>query len=49
VRKDLVWGCESNQVGTDEFLHWAKLAGVEPYICINAGMGPLDEARDRVE
>ncbi|MFM7195043.1 MAG: alpha-N-arabinofuranosidase, partial [Bacteroidota bacterium] len=50
VRKDLAWGdFESNQVGTDEFLHWAKLAGVEPYICINAGTGTLDEARDWVE
>ena len=50
MRKDLAWGdLESNQVGTDEFLHWAKLAGVEPYICINAGTGTLDEARDWVE
>jgi len=37
-------GIESNMFGTDEFLHWCRLAGVEPYINVNLGSGTLDEA-----
>lgn len=49
-RKDLAWGdIETNQVGTDEFLQWAKMANVQPYICVNLGTGTLDEARNWVE
>lgn len=49
-RKDLAWGdVETNQVGTDEFLKWSSLAGVEPYMCVNMGTGSLDEARNWVE
>jgi len=49
-RKDLAWGdVETNQVGTDEFLKWSTLAGVEPYMCVNMGTGSLDEARNWVE
>lgn len=49
-RKDLAWGdTEPNAVGTDEFLLWSKLANVEPYICINAGTGSLEEAKNWVE
>lgn len=49
-RKDLAWGdVETNQVGTDEFLRWAKKANVEPYMCVNMGTGTLDEARNWVE
>lgn len=50
MRKDLAWNdFEPNQVGTDEFLHWSQLAGVEPYICVNMGTGSLEEARSWVE
>ncbi len=49
-RKDLAWGdIESNEVGTDEFMKFAKAAGVEPYFCVNMGTGSLDEARNWVE
>lgn len=49
-RKDLAWGdIESNKIGTDEFLKWSAAAGVQPYICVNLGVGTLDEARNWVE
>jgi alpha-N-arabinofuranosidase len=49
-RKDLAWGdIEPNLIGTDEFLKFARLAGAEPYMCVNLGTGTLDEARNWVE
>ncbi len=49
-RKDLAWGdIESNQIGTDEFMKWASLVNVQPYISVNMGTGTLDEARNWVE
>ncbi len=49
-RKDLAWGdIESNEVGIDEFMKFAKAAATEPYICVNLGTGSLDEARNWVE
>jgi len=50
VRRDDAWGAiESNQFGTDEFLRFSERVGAEPYICINAGLGTIDEARHWVE
>ncbi len=50
TRIDLAWGGrESNRVGTDEFVKFARKAGVEPYFCVNLGTGSLDEARNWVE
>lgn len=50
VRRDLAWrSLESNQVGTDEFLAWASLAGVEPIMAVNLGTRGLDAARALVE
>jgi alpha-N-arabinofuranosidase len=50
VRPDYAWGgVESNRFGTDEFLQYCDRIGVEPYICINAGLGTIDEARNWVE
>lgn len=50
VRIDLAWGGkESNIVGTDEFIKFARKANVEPYFCVNLGTGSLDEARNWVE
>ncbi len=50
VRPEGAWGSlESNQFGTDEFLKYSERAGFEPYICINAGLGTIQEARDWVE
>ncbi len=50
TRRDDAWGAiESNRFGTDEFLRYAERVGAEPYICINAGLGSIDEARHWVE
>ncbi len=50
VRRDLAWfDLEPNQVGTDEFVQYARLVGAEPYLCINAGTGTIEEAYHWVE
>jgi alpha-N-arabinofuranosidase len=50
VRMDLAWNdLESNRFGTDEFLRYCERIGAEPYICINAGLGTIDDARNWVE
>ncbi len=49
-RKDLAWGAiETNHFGTDEFMQWAKVANVHPYVCVNMGTGTIEEARNWVE
>ncbi|HHW82806.1 MAG TPA: alpha-N-arabinofuranosidase [Actinomycetales bacterium] len=49
-RLDLAWHClEPNEFGTDQFMAWARKAGVEPMMAVNLGTrGPL-EAMDLVE
>jgi len=50
VRRDQAWDAiESNRFGTDEFLRYAEKLGVEPYLCINAGLGTVEDARNWVE
>jgi alpha-N-arabinofuranosidase len=50
VRLDLAWNdVESNRFGTDEFLRYAEAIGAEPYICVNLGLGTIDDARNWVE
>ncbi len=50
MRRDDAWGAlESNRFGTDEFLKYAERIGAEPYICINAGLGTIEDARHWVE
>jgi alpha-N-arabinofuranosidase len=50
TRVDQAWGAlDSNRFGTDEFLQYCERAGVTPYICINAGLGSIGEAREWVE
>ena len=50
ARPDHAWGAlESNRFGTDEFLRYCERIGTTPYICINAGLGSVDEARQWVE
>jgi alpha-N-arabinofuranosidase len=47
---DLAWGAvESNRFGTDEFIAYARELGTEPYLCVNAGTGTIDEAQAWVE
>jgi len=49
-RRDHAWGAlESNRFGTDEFLLYCRRMEIEPYICINAGLGSIEEAKSWVE
>ncbi|MGA3097958.1 MAG: alpha-L-arabinofuranosidase C-terminal domain-containing protein [Bryobacteraceae bacterium] len=44
------WGTmEYNEFGTDEFMSFCRLAGVQPMICMNLGSGAKEEARKWVE
>ena len=50
VRVELAWNAlETNRFGTDEFLRYAELIGAEPYLCVNLGLGTIDDARHWVE
>ena len=50
ARADHAWGAlETNRFGTDEFLRYCERIGAEPYLCINAGLGSVDQARQWVE
>ena len=50
ARPEHAWGAvESNRFGTDEFLRYCEVGGFTPYICINAGLGSINEAREWVE
>ena len=50
VRPDQAWGdLEPNRFGTDEFLRYCEKAELTPYLCINAGLGTVEEARQWVE
>ncbi len=50
VRPDHAWAeLESNRFGKHEFFRYCKIIGAEPYICINAGLGTVDDARQCVE
>ena len=49
-RHDLAWrSIEPNLVGTDEFVAWTRLAGVEPMLAVNLGTRGAEAARDLVE
>jgi alpha-N-arabinofuranosidase len=50
ARPELAWNdIETNRFGTDEFLKYAETIKTEPYICINLGLGSINDARDWVE
>lgn len=50
TRLDLAWrAVEDNAFGTDEFLVWTRLAGVEPMMAVNLGTRGLEEACDLLE
>jgi alpha-N-arabinofuranosidase len=50
VRKELAWGgIENNYVGTDEWVELNESIGSENVICINLGLGTVDDARYWVE
>jgi alpha-N-arabinofuranosidase len=50
VRLDLAWySTETNQVGTNEFIPWARSVGMEPMLGVNLGTRGPDEARRYLE
>lgn len=50
VRKDLAWGgIDNNHVGTDEWVQLNRSIGSENVICINLGLGSINDARYWVE
>jgi alpha-N-arabinofuranosidase len=50
TRLDLAWAStETNQFGTNEFINWCRLAGIEPMLGVNLGTRGPDEARNLVE
>jgi alpha-N-arabinofuranosidase len=50
TRLDLAWrSLESNQVGVDEFVPWARDVGSEPMMAVNLGTRGVDAARNIVE
>jgi len=49
-RLDLAWRTiETNEVGTNEFAEWAKLAGADVMMAVNLGTRGADAARNLVE
>ena len=49
-RLDLAWrSIETNEVGTDEFMSWAKALGIEPMLAVNLGTAGVREAAALVE
>ena len=49
-RRDLAWrSIEPNLIGTDEFMAWAGLVGVDPILAVNLGTRGAEAARDLVE
>lgn len=49
-RTDLAWGTiETNQIGTNEFVDWAKLASSEVMMAVNLGTRGADAARNMLE
>jgi alpha-N-arabinofuranosidase len=50
VRLDLAWrSLEPNSVGLNEFMSWARTAGVEPMMAVNLGTRGVQEACDLLE
>jgi alpha-L-arabinofuranosidase len=50
ARLDLAWHqIDNNQMGTDEYAKLCSLIGAENFVCINAGLGTLDQARHWIE
>jgi alpha-N-arabinofuranosidase len=49
-RRDLAWGViDDNTMGTDEFVDWCQVAGVEPMLALNLGTRGLEDAIDQLE
>lgn len=49
-RKNPAWtGVEHNDFGLDEFIHFCRLLGTEPYIAVNSGLGGVQNAVDELQ
>ncbi len=49
-RRDLAWkSIETNQFGTDEFLHFCRELNAEPILAVNMGTGTIQDAANLVE
>ena len=49
-RLDLAWmSTETNQFGTNEFIDWCRLTGIEPMLAVNLGTSDGDAARRYLE
>ncbi len=49
-RLDLAWiAREPNEVGLNEFMHWAEAAGVECNLAVNLGLRGVEAARNLIE
>ena len=49
-RLDLAWlSTETNGMGTNEFVDWCRLAGIEPMLAVNLGTRGADAARNFLE
>jgi alpha-N-arabinofuranosidase len=47
---DLAWlSTETNEFGTNEFIDWCRLAGIEPMLAVNLGTRGADAARHYLE
>jgi alpha-N-arabinofuranosidase len=50
TRLDRAWrSIESNAVGTDDFLAWTRMVGLEPMLAVNLGTRGVEAARNLVE
>ncbi len=50
ARRELAWqSIESNQFGTDEFIHFCREIDTEPMIAVNLGTGTIQDAANLVE
>ncbi|MCE2472203.1 MAG: alpha-N-arabinofuranosidase [Anaerolineae bacterium] len=48
--RELAWqSIESNQFGTDEFMHFCREIGTEPMLAVNLGTGSIQDAANLVE
>jgi alpha-L-arabinofuranosidase len=49
-RKNPAWtGIEPNDVGIHEYMQLCQLIDTEPFICVNTGLGTVDEVAEQVE
>ena len=49
-RREMAWqSVETNQFGTDEFIHFCREIGTEPMLAVNMGTGTIQDAANLVE